>query len=210
MESLERESRSERRTGTALMLRLVTGPEDIDDSGSEAVLEVESEAVVDSQVVAARIWAWEQEQFPIRGPRLRLPKRGYRPRLTIDKILTWADAHHRETGLWPTVRSGLVNDSPYDETWNAIQSALSKGLRGLPGDSSLARLLAEHRNVRPPLSVERILNWADEHYAAQRRWPTQTSGPVASAYRENWGSISRPEARSAWVARWHDSRSVAR
>src|SRR5262249_20102451 len=98
--------------------------------------------------------------------------------------------HHAATGCWPTVKSGVVLGSAHDETWNAIQSALNKGLRGLPGGSSLARLLAEYRDVRPALSLERILAWADAHHAARGRWPTQTSGPVLGAYRENWGSIA--------------------
>jgi hypothetical protein len=47
--------------------------------------------------------------------------------------------------------------------------ALRLGLRGLPGGSSLARLLDEQRRVRnvknlPPLTEEQILAWADEHH----------------------------------------------
>jgi hypothetical protein len=161
--------------------------EDVDcipESQTAEALEQERRAVAD------RIWIWEQEQFPIRSPRLCLPRRGHRPPLSMDKILEWSDAHHAATGSWPTARSGPVKDSPFDETWRAIHSALSKGLRGLPGGSTLARLLGEHRNVRPPLTIERILSWADTHRAATGRWPVQTSGPVLGVYRENWGSIA--------------------
>jgi hypothetical protein len=140
--------------------------------------------------LVGKFWTVEPEQSQVRGPRLRLAARGYRPRLTIDTILAWADAHYAATGQWPTLQSGAVRDSPHDETWRAIHSALYKGLRGLPGGSSLARLLSEHRAVRPRLTIERILAWADAHHAETGRWPTQVSGPVLGAYRENWGTIA--------------------
>lgn len=54
------------------------------------------------------------------------------------------------------------------EKWRNINSSLQMGIRGLPGDSSLAQLLAEKRGVRniqalPELTVEQILKWADAH-----------------------------------------------
>jgi hypothetical protein len=108
--------------------------------------------------------------------------------MTIEQILAWVDEHRRLTGRWPQIASepkGL----PIGETWSAVQSALFKGLRGLPGGSSLARLLAEHRELRGPLTPERILAWADAHHAATGRWPTRTSGPVRGAEGENWQAI---------------------
>ncbi|MBX6313461.1 MAG: hypothetical protein IRY99_11175, partial [Isosphaeraceae bacterium] len=138
---------------------------------------------------ADRLRAWEQEQFPIKGPRLRLPARGRRPPLTIAQILAWADAHHRATGRWPSSTSGRVIGSPFDDTWAAIQSALHKGLRGLPGGSSLAQVLAEHRGFRQPLTIERILAWADAHYEATGQWPTRTSGQVLGIEGETWEAI---------------------
>src|SRR5258708_3426483 len=111
-------------------------------------------------------------------PRLRLPARGRRPTLSIDKILAWADAHHEATGLWPAQSSGRLRNSPFYDTWAAINSALCRGMRGLPGGFSLAQLLAEHRGVRPAMTIERILAWADVHHEATGEWPTQTSGPV--------------------------------
>src|SRR5204863_293792 len=113
-----------------------------------------------------------------------------RPRLTIDQILAWADAHYAATGEWPQLRSGRVRGSPFDDSWAALNSALQKGLRGLPGGLSLAQLLSQRRGVWPPLTVERILAWADEHYAATGRWPVEDSGPVAAAPEEDWGAIS--------------------
>ncbi len=144
---------------------------------------------VERKSVADKIWAWEQEQFPIKGPRLRLRARGFRPNLSISKILDWADAHFKATGKWPTARTGRVVASPYEETWGAINSALNQGRRGLPGGSSLGQLLAERRNVRPALTVERILAWADAYHEAKGQWPTRTSGAVQGVYRETWGGL---------------------
>jgi hypothetical protein len=67
------------------------------------------------------------------------------PRLTIEQILRWADAHQQRTGRLPSVDSGPVKGVP-GQTWRAIDRALTRGNRGLPGGCSLARLLAEKRN----------------------------------------------------------------
>ncbi len=115
------------------------------------------------------------------------------PPLTIEQILAWADAHHRRTGEWPTATSGPIPDTPR-ETWEAINNALGLGLRGLPGGSSLARLLAEHRGVRnrkglPPYTHEQILAWADLHYQRTGKWPTRHSGPIPDTNGETWMAV---------------------
>jgi hypothetical protein len=66
-----------------------------------------------------------------------------RPNLTVAQVLAWADAHHARTGGPPRVASGPVADAP-GEDWRAINSALRRGLRGLPGGESLGRLLVRH------------------------------------------------------------------
>src|SRR5258707_854915 len=75
------------------------------------------------------------EQRGIRN-RKRLPK------LHEDQILAWATAHYARTGHWPKSTSGPIVGAP-GETWLAVDMALRNRLRGLPGASSLARLLAE-------------------------------------------------------------------
>jgi hypothetical protein len=79
-------------------------------------------------------------------------KRGVRnvnapPSLTIKQILEWADAHHQKTSEWPNRNSGDVLDVP-GEKWGNIHTALSRGGRGLPGGSTLAKLLAEKRPAK--------------------------------------------------------------
>jgi hypothetical protein len=87
-----------------------------------------------------------QHQFQKRRkPRKRrvAPK----PELTVTQILAWADEFHRSAGRWPTRNFGRIPGSG-GETWSAVNAVLESGHRGLPGGSSLARLLAEHRGVR--------------------------------------------------------------
>jgi hypothetical protein len=120
--------------------------------------------------------------------RLSLP----RPRspLSVDRILTWADRHHARHGTWPTVKSGPVSNAT-GEWWWLIDAALREGGRGLPGGSSLHRLLAEHRLApRRPLTLELVLEWAEAHRAATGSWPSATSGPVAAAPGETWSTIN--------------------
>jgi len=130
-------------------------------------------------------------------PAARRKRRGYllRSPLSMRAILAWADAWHARTGHWPTRESGPVPESPGD-TWMAVNVALRKGHRGLPGGSSLARLLAEHRGYRnihglPRLTLGQIVAWADAHHDATGRWPTPDAGPVRAAPGESWACIDQ-------------------
>src|SRR6266542_1749156 len=114
--------------------------------------------------------------------------------LTFEQILEWVDAYSNRTGKWPKAESGPLKDVP-GETWSAINVALKLGTRSLPGDSSLAKLLTEHRGVRnkgdlPSLTTEEILGWADAHYDHTGNWPTSKSGPISGAPGETWSAIN--------------------
>ena len=52
-----------------------------------------------------------------------------------------------ETHRRAEIRSGQIPEAP-GENWQMVENALCKGLRGLAGGSSLARLLAEKRGSR--------------------------------------------------------------
>jgi hypothetical protein len=115
------------------------------------------------------------------------------PHLSCEQILAWADAYHRQEGQWPTVHSGLIPASG-GERWANVNRALERGLRGLPGGSSLARLLAERRGApylkgRPPFSLDQILGWADAHHQRTGEWPTRTAGEIAEAPGETWSGV---------------------
>src|SRR5687767_5923133 len=99
----------------------------------------------------------------------RRPPVWRRPRLTIEQILVWADAHHERTGQWPNQKSGFVLGTLGEEKWGRIDQALMYGQRGLPAGLSLAKLFEERRGVRnpqnlPPLTDEQILAWADAYH----------------------------------------------
>jgi hypothetical protein len=131
--------------------------------------------------------------------RLLSEQRGVRnlsclPRVAIKQILVWADAHYQRTGAWPISESGPIPDTN-GETWKAIDHALRLGMRGLPGGSSLSRLLEQRRGVRniqrlPRLSVAQILAWADAYHARTGKWPNSDTGPIANAVGETWSGIN--------------------
>jgi hypothetical protein len=69
------------------------------------------------------------------------------PPFSVKDILRWAVACHDGTGNWPTPMSGPVLEAP-GETWLAVDAALRTGLRGLPGGSSLSKIMRplRHKN----------------------------------------------------------------
>jgi hypothetical protein len=69
------------------------------------------------------------------------------PPLTIEQILSWADAEVHRIQRWPTAESGPVLEAP-EETWKCLNRALRHGSRGLPGGTSLARLIRLYSNLK--------------------------------------------------------------
>ena len=133
---------------------------------------------------------------------VRLPAfvgRWPKPRLTVAQILDWADEFHREKGRWPHHFDGHIRRAG-DDTWARVNDALAQGNRGLPGGSSLAKVLFIHRGVRsprnvPPLSEERIFAWARSHFNRTGHWPKGHSGPIQDARGETWEAIDLALAR---------------
>jgi hypothetical protein len=131
--------------------------------------------------------------------RLLAKRRGVRnikdlPPFSEVQILAWADAYYRRRRKWPQVLSGPIVDAP-GETWTGVESALRLGARGLPGGSSLAKLLAAKRRAtyqgKPPrLSIRQILAWADAYHDRAGKWPTEDSGSVAPHSTETWSRIN--------------------
>jgi hypothetical protein len=117
------------------------------------------------------------------------------PRLTVKEILGWADAHHKHWGVWPNNKAGAVRGTPH-ETWAGVNTAMKMGRRGLPGGSSLARLLAKHRGVRnpkdpPKLKMASIYRWIKAHHRRTGAWPTRKSGSIVEAPGETWAMVDR-------------------
>jgi hypothetical protein len=114
-------------------------------------------------------------------------------RLYFGQILQWARDFHKRTKQWPSPTSGPISGT-VGENWRRVDNALRLGLRGLPGDSSLARLLLEEYGVpyqksRANLTVPKILTWADAFHEQHGRWPTTESGLLAEAPEQNWRGI---------------------
>ena len=123
----------------------------------------------------------------------KVPSYHYRPPLTVKQILAWANEHHGRTGRWPGARSGPIPGT-VDENWTNIQQALYVGIRGLPGGSSLSKLLKKHHGEsaggrRRRLTIKQILAWADKHHRRTGIWPRPDTGAVIGAPGERWGTI---------------------
>ena len=65
------------------------------------------------------------------------------PAITVQQILTWADEHLQANDAWPNQNAGQIPET--EEKWQNINACLLVGLRGLPGGSSLAKLLNAYR-----------------------------------------------------------------
>ena len=138
------------------------------------------------------------EHFGVKGRRVRPPGE-YHFLLSIELILAWASNHKSRTGQWPITATDAIQEAP-GETWARIDYFLRYGGRGLPGQSSLAKLFAVHfgvknRSGRPPgkypflLSIELILGWASNHKSRTGEWPIARSGAIEAAPGETWARI---------------------
>jgi hypothetical protein len=79
--------------------------------------------------------------------------RGFRnqkslPKLSEGHILQMASEFLTRTGTLPSHKSGPVNDGSGD-MWQSYENALRRGLRGLPGGSSLFKLVSTIKMPRP-------------------------------------------------------------
>jgi hypothetical protein len=121
------------------------------------------------------------------------PQSGRGTPLTEEKIMRWMRVHFQRTGRWPGSADGDVDEAP-GENWSALDAALANGMRGLPGGSSLPKLLLAHgvrrwRKGRPGLTEQTILRWERAHFQRTGKWPRPTSGIIAGAPDENWKSV---------------------
>ena len=110
-------------------------------------------------------------------------------------IFAWAKAYLRRTGCWPTARSGAVLDTD-GLHWETIDGVLRRGSRGLPGGSSLSKLLRARgafgavRHRRPLLTEPQILDWAEAFFKTHGHWPRVKSGSIPGAPGNTWKNIN--------------------
>jgi hypothetical protein len=113
------------------------------------------------------------------------------PDLKTEWILEKADAWYKKHREFPKTESGRIPGT--DENWRNVQNALSKGYRGHPGGSSLAKFLKKHRGKRnlqdlPKLTIKQILEWGDAWYEEHDEFPAIDSGDVPGTG-ETWNAI---------------------
>lgn len=118
---------------------------------------------------------------------------GRKPPLTVPQILAWCDDHRKHFGKWPKPTAGKVRIA--SETWSAIEKALKRGFRGLPGGYSLAKLLADWRGARHPrrlprLTKKQIVLWAQAFHRRTRKWPRLESGEIPKSGGETWATVA--------------------
>lgn len=137
-----------------------------------------------------------EEAIRASTPKRRPPKQVKRrrpPKLEIPAILVWAKAYHARTGSWPNKMSGRIPEAP-TESWMKVNLALRQGLRGLPGGSSLARLLFEQIGAATRASLihytlDTICAWAKAWHARTGAWPQPGSGDIPEAPGETWSKV---------------------
>ena len=112
--------------------------------------------------------------------------------LAEEQILEWCDRFYEINEEYPKIQSGQIFDT--NETWNAINSCLYRGGRGLPGGSSLPQFLEKHRNYRPNLTEERILELCDEYYEINNKYPNTKTGKISDTD-ETWSNIDSSLSR---------------
>jgi len=76
-------------------------------------------------------------------------RRPYTRKLSLGRIRAWAKKHRERTGEWPHRGSGPVPRAAR-LSWQAVDDALRKGRRGLPGGSSLAKLFGPKKQGSRP------------------------------------------------------------
>jgi superfamily II DNA or RNA helicase len=120
--------------------------------------------------------------------------RALRLKLTKEKILELLRDYHERTGEWP---GELTKDPELEKTglnWRKVDRALREGARGLPGSSSIAKLLAAELGVRNgnrpgKLRESQIRAWALAYKKKTGEWPSRDSGDVDGAPGEKWANI---------------------
>lgn len=126
-------------------------------------------------------------------PVLLQPDRRKSDSLSEDRILVLAEVFFRMHGIWPTsTESRPVPDKPKD-SWSNYDRYLYYGNRGLPGGSSLAKLLQKERGVtnpkgKPLLTEDGIKSDLGAFFAIHGRYPTKRSTQsVPNKPYETWG-----------------------
>ncbi len=117
------------------------------------------------------------------------------PPVTEADVLRWAHAFHERTRKWPNLLSGPIPEAAApEETWMRVDHAFYSGCRGLPGGSSVAKVLAKHGirrhlHEQPRLTDKKILRWVRAYHRRTGRWPGVHDGETVGVEGEKWRNI---------------------
>lgn len=117
------------------------------------------------------------------------------PALSATLILDWIKQYIDVHGKKPNRTSGIIE--PVSEeykgiTWTIINTALEVGTRGLPGGSSLAKLIDNKMGIANPMNLpllneELIINWVTQFINTHKEKPLRSSGVIEFASADHKG-----------------------
>lgn len=116
------------------------------------------------------------------------------PQLNQKLIVEWVKEYRGRTNRFPTAKSGKIPGT--NETWRAVELALTQGLRGLPGNDSLAKFMDRYfgrgkKQKLESLSEEQIIEWVKAHHERTGKWPNQKSGQIYNVPGITWTAVDR-------------------
>jgi len=117
-------------------------------------------------------------------------------KITVEEISNAAKLFFNENKRWPKRDSPDKKLEMTGISWKTINSRLVRGSIAGTNANSLANFLEEkfsvsHHLIKPKLSTEIILSWADAHKLQTGQWPTHKSGIVLDEPSETWGGIRK-------------------
>lgn len=109
------------------------------------------------------------------------------PDLCEESILSLAELYKEKHSKWPGQKSGPVEGGYPGDTWAVYELHLRDGGRGLPGGSSVAKLISSkhehaHAKNRPELTYDFIIARASEYFDANSKYPAVRSGSVPGGH----------------------------
>lgn len=126
---------------------------------------------------------------------------GKRKVLTEEMIWEAAQNHNEQTGIWPCIATkGDIENFPV-KNWNSVNQSLSVGCNGLPGGSSLAKLLDERVPGRAKIipTEELIIEAIKTYFEQTGKIPLQkTVSPVPGLPGHSWSSLGAALERGSY------------
>jgi hypothetical protein len=114
--------------------------------------------------------------------------------LTLELVETWVRAFVETNGRAPR-KSDEHEGLPPGERWEAIDAALRRGTRRLPGGESL-RDVVDRLSDRPSTLTPRVIvGWMREFHRREGKWPTTSSGAKHLPAGEKWVNLNERLAK---------------